>query len=582
MKSHFSRRSFLKSSFGVGILGLLRSQRSQAEPKTRRVDLQMDYSPLANSFVELKSSYEVLIIGSGYGGAVMGARLSRNREVAILERGREWTPGEYPETLQEMKEHIYCESHPLGLFAYHTHREIDVLSGSGLGGTSLINAGVVIPPDRDLFQKTGWPEEISREASRGDFEKYYQKVGKMLNAQAYNPRTMNIAKAENLRQSAEALKSRFSWAKIAVNLHGPHVNPAGDKQPRCHMCGNCVTGCNTGAKNTLNMNYLPLAKRNGAKIFTQMAVSHVERLSNGNYLVRGTYISESGKKEFRIEARNVIVSAGTMGSTQILLRSQKLGNLKFSSQLGKHFSGNGDLLGVGFNGVTPTNMVGNSSAKIYRPEMLAGPTILGIADYRASKNIFERFLIEEGDIPGALVNLLRRLTSLIPFQKTPTKIYRAWLDFIDSKDIEKGALNYSMIYFGMGHDKANGKIVLDSQNRAVVSWPGVMADPIFSRVTQKIKQHVAWNGSTYVKNPRSTLLMGDNLITVHPLGGCAMGSSVDSGVVNHLGQVYGIGGALQEGLFVMDGSVIPTAIGVNPLLTISTLAERSAERISLR
>lgn len=582
MKSYFSRRSFLKTSLAAGALGLLKSEDAPAAPEIHRVNLTMDYTRLADSFSELESFYEVVVIGSGYGGAIMGARLSPHHQVAILERGREWRPGEYPETFHELKKQIYCDSHPLGLFSYHTHRDIDVVCGSGLGGTSLINAGVVIRPDRDLYSKKGWPQEIRTEADQGTFEKYYQRVEKMLHIQSHDPRKTKIRKAENLHHSSEALGDPFTWARIAVNLHGPHRNESGDTQPKCHMCGNCSTGCNTGAKNTLNMNYLPMAKKHGARIFTQMQVSHIERNKQGNYVVRGTHVSAGTKRPFRIEARNVVVSAGTMGSNQILLRSQKLGNLKFSQELGQHFSGNGDLLGLGFNGDTATDMLGNSSAKIFRPGMISGATIYGIADYRQRKNIFERFLIEEGNIPGALVQLARRLTTFVKAPTSPSKIYRAWLDFIDSKDFEKGSMNHSMVYFGMGHDRGQGRLVLNSQNRVVVQWPGVQQDPIFKRMIAKIKQHVSVNNSTYVKNPRSTFMGGNNLITVHPLGGCSMGDSVTAGVVNHLGQVYHPEGGLYEGLFVMDGSIIPTAVGVNPLLTISALAERAAEHIELR
>ncbi|WP_374030700.1 NAD(P)-binding protein [Bdellovibrio bacteriovorus] len=162
MKSKFSRRSFLKSSLAASALGFFRSEQAAAEPKTQNVHLTMNYTRLADSPAELETFYEVLIIGSGYGGSVMAARLSRHHQVALFERGREWVPGEFPETFQQMKSNLYCESHPLGLYSYHTHRDIDVMCGSGLGGTSLINAGVVIAPDRDMFKKQGWPEEIQK------------------------------------------------------------------------------------------------------------------------------------------------------------------------------------------------------------------------------------------------------------------------------------------------------------------------------------------------------------------------------------------------------------------------------------
>lgn len=583
MNVRFSRRSFFRRGLAASALAFFRGPASQAQPTEKPVNLKMKYSRLASPFTHFKSFYEVVIIGSGYGGSIMAARLSRHYEVAILERGKEWSPGDFPESLSEVKQEMRCETQALGLFSYHPHREIDVLCGSGLGGTSLINAGVVIKPDPELFIQSAWPREIQRDSRQGMLEKYFARVNSMLAVQTYDPQKFRCKKAENLKRSSRALGEKFYWAQLAVNIHSPRRNQAGDIQPACHRCGNCSTGCNTGAKNTLNMNYLPLAKRNGAQIFPQMEVSYLELLPNQNYLIHGIYHStKAGAKNFAVEARNVIVSAGTMGSTEILLRSRKFTNLPLSQVLGKRFSGNGDFLGLGYNGSVATDIIGNPSANIIRPDMSSGTTIYGITDYRSKKNIHDRFLIEEGNIPGALVDLSRRLGPLLKFQRSRVKLFRAWLDFINSRHIEKGALNHSMVYFGMGHDQACGEIHLNNKNRGIVSWPRVNEDPIYGKILAKIQEHSSFNNSTYVKNPRSTLLMGNNLITVHPLGGCSMGDSVHTGVVNHLGQVYRPDGSLHEGLFVMDGSILPTAIGVNPLLTISALAERAAEQVSLR
>lgn len=581
MSAPSSRRQFLKRAFAFTTLGLVAPVRSKASPRYKRVHLRMNYQPLSLPVSELKASYPVVIVGSGYGGSVLAARLSRRTDVAVLERGREWTPGEFPETFRELKEQLRCPDNPLGLFSYHSHRDIDVLSGNGLGGTSLINAGVVIAPDRDLFEKKGWPEEIRKAARRGDFEVYFERVRKALGAESYNPETP-AAKAEHLRQSTRRLKDPFSWATIAVNIRRGRKTPLGDEQPRCHMCGNCSTGCNTGAKNTLNMNYLPMARRNGAQIFTQISVSHIEKRDNGDYRVHAFYQSPTERRRLTIDAKNVILAAGTMGSSQILMRSQKISGLRFSPQLGRHFSGNGDLLGLGFNGASATNMPGNISADYIRPDMPSGATIYGIADYRKHRNIFERFIIEEGNIPGALVTFARKLAALVKVERTPSKIRRSWLDAINSPDLEKGALNHSMVYFGMGHDEAKGRIFLNAAGEAEVAWPGALRDPLFAPMIAKIKEHVQVTGASYVANPRSHLLMGHNLITVHPLGGCAMGDDFHSGVVNHLGEVFHPKGGVYPGLVVMDGSVVPTAIGVNPLLTISSLAERASEGLRLR
>jgi cholesterol oxidase len=138
-----------------------------------------------------------------------------------------------------------------------------------------------------------------------------------------------------------------------------------------------------------------------------------------------------------------------------------------------------------------------------------------------------------------------------------------------------------MVYLGMGHDRADGKLQLDRKGRIRVRWPEVKYDPIYPTIDRAMKAQSRALGGNFVMNPRTLLINGKNLVTVHPLGGCVMADSVKNGVVNHLGQVYQADGSLHAGLYVLDGSIVPTALGVNPLLTISALSERAIERMQI-
>jgi cholesterol oxidase len=137
-------------------------------------------APLVNPISDLRDSYGVVVIGSGYGGAILAARLAQGRSLCILERGREWIPGTFPDTFDAIFNAIRTPLHPLGLYDYHIHREVDVFVGSGLGGTSLINANVVIQPDSDLFDHPRWPEEIRQDRDAGTLDSYFADVRQLL------------------------------------------------------------------------------------------------------------------------------------------------------------------------------------------------------------------------------------------------------------------------------------------------------------------------------------------------------------------------------------------------------------------
>jgi cholesterol oxidase len=146
--------------------------------------------------------------------------------------------------------------------------------------------------------------------------------------------------------------------------------------------------------------------------------------------------------------------------------------------------------------------------------------------------------------------------------------------------LEKGALNHTLLYLVMGQDDSGGTIELDSlSHEAKILWPGAGSQGVFSRENALLLEHATVLGSTFVENPLWGFTPFRTLVTAHPLGGCPMGEDQSTGLVNDLGQVFDDQGQLHEGLYISDGSVVPTAIGVNPFLTISALAERTAEHL---
>lgn len=544
-------------------------------------------TPLSRPISQLQASYDVVVIGSGYGGAVMAARLAAGRRLAVFERGREWMPADFPSDLGGALSQFRNDATPLGLFDYRIGSTMDVLAGSGLGGTSLINANVVVSADRDVFGR--WPAAIQQDVARGALDTWEARVRATLAADSVTDndalRKTWFHRSTTQARARQGAATKFTTMPIAVNLrkYNNQPNAQGVAQALCTHCGDCVTGCKVGAKNTLDVNYLPLARAAGAELYSRVEADWVERLSDGRWRVHLVSRADPNTPvALTVIASSVVVAAGTLGSTQLLLRSRANG-LALSPALGTRFSANGDLLGFGYNTSVQVNSAGFSTGAPWPGEMRVGPTITGAADYRSNPTLSQRFLIEDGAVPKALIDAARLAMPLAA---------GLFSDFLAAERVSKdllyfrtdGALNHSMVYLGIGHDSAGGTVQLDSHGNAQVVWPNVMQEPFVARLRNEMNAHAQLWGGRYVDYPRTSPIFGGALTTVHPLGGCPMADTGDAGVVNADGQVFdprGGAASVYANLRVVDGSAAPGSVGVNPLLTIAALAERSAERFSL-
>ncbi len=547
--------------------------------------------PLEN----IKDHYAVVVIGSGYGGAIAASRLARaGQQVCLLERGKEFQPGEYPNTeaqaLAEMQTDV-PQGHlgpRTGLYDFRFNEDINVVVGCGLGGTSLINANVCLPPDPRVFADPCWPQELRDDLSTLVAEGL-RRAEEMLKPVPYPDLGPPLHKLQALEKSAHYLNEKFYRPPVKVTFND-EVNHVGVPQQACKVCGDCVSGCNYAAKNTLIMNYLPDARNHGAEIYTRVAVSKIER-QEGRWLVYYQLL-EAGREVFDVpplfvSADMVILAAGTLGSTEILLRSQAAG-LTLSDQLGHHFTGNGDVLGFSYNADEEIDGVGWGS---HPPGELppVGPTITGIIDKRHEPQLDEGVVIEEGAIPGVLAKLIPGVMALAA-KTLGQDTDSGWLDSLNEKGREwdswvrgpyHGAMRNTQIYLVMTHDQSAGRMYLEN-DRLRIAWPGVGEQPIFQRVNDLLKQASIPLGATFVKNPMWTELFKHNLTTVHPLGGCRMAENAENGVVNHQGQVFSdkSGATIHDSLYVCDGSIMPRSLGVNPLMTICALAERFVARLA--
>lgn len=538
---------------------------------------------------EMRPHYEVLVVGSGYGGGVAASRLARaGRDVCLLEMGREMQPSEYPNTPAAMirETQLSLPDRHLGrknaMFSLHLNPDISVFQSVGLGGTSLINGGVSLRVLPKVFSDPLWPKEIRAEVAAGpgpfgDFDRYYKLAEDMLKPRTWPEEFPRLWKMEAMRRAAEQSGLPFALAPIAVTFDTPKngKNHVGVDQKACIGCGDCAAGCNHKAKNTVLVTYVADAKAAGCSIFTEAAVQYVIRRDH-KWEVCWRPTQNPGINRV-VTADNVVLAAGTIGTNEILMRSRDHG-LRVSSQLGNQFSGNGDLVGWSFNTDHKINAIGYGS-KAARGRTPVGPFASSVLDNRESSD----FLIIEGSFPGGMARGVALLLAILSPRSENlggrysffARLSRLGRVLVSLLNPYSGSSHYTQTYLVVNRDNGNGKLEFRN-GRVHVKWPGIKTDAIFERSRNVLRQLTATLGGSFI-----TQMSGaeQGLLTGHPTGGAHMAASAEEGVTNHKGQVFSgtTGNAVHKGLYVMDAALLPTSIGVNPLLTITAFAERCCD-----
>ncbi|WP_299193924.1 GMC family oxidoreductase N-terminal domain-containing protein [uncultured Erythrobacter sp.] len=570
---------------------------------------------IARSLGQAKSHYTVLVVGSGYGAGVAASRLARaGQDVCILERGKEMLPGEYPSKIADAQSAMQfnVKGGRIGsgdaLFEVHVNDDQYALVGCGLGGTSLINANVSLELDKRLLSLEHWPAAFRDDPHAIDT--YYERAREMLSPNVYPETRPALGKLEALEHSAKAMDKRFYKTPINVTFEDK-TNKFGVPQPACTNCGDCTSGCNVGAKNTTLMNYLPDAANHGAEIFTQAKVLWIER--DGD--VWRVHVEHNGEDAsgapISISADHVVLGAGAIGSTEILLRSRAKG-LSLSDRLGESFSGNGDALGFAYDSYFKSKKDGEdvTADPIYAmgigandvgEEAYPGPCITGVIDMRDADDPSKGLVIEEGVAPGILAGALG--PAFFFGEALADGFTRFGFDqvkprLLDAKAMGeavqtdpgsiaewayKGPMARTLTYLVMSVDDSGGRLALED-DRISIQWADAGNQRTYRRDDDKMREAAEAIEAQYFSDPLWSEPMGQKLITVHPIGGCGMGDDASSGVVDDACRVYAgnSGSDVHEGLYVCDGAAIPGAVGVNPLLTITAVAERAVEKLAQR
>lgn len=509
--------------------------------------------------------YDFIVVGSGFGGSVSGLRLTeKGYRVLMLEKGRELKADDFPKTNWNLKRWLWAPQLGWrGLFKMTFFRHVTVLSGVGVGGGSLVYANTLPVPKTSFFHADAWARLADWER---ELQPHYATALRMLGATP-NPAFTPVDRI--MKGVAADMGKTFEHTNVAVyfgepgkTVADPYFGGNGPERTGCNFCGACMTGCRVGAKNTLDKNYLYFARKRGMELKADTEVTAVRALPGGGYRVEALAgASIFGRKRLAFTARNVVFAGGVLGTVELLLRMKQdpngLPNL--SDRLGDLVRTNSEsLIGV----------VGNQREYDLSRGVAIG-SIIQLDEHSHVEPVrygggsgFFRLLIAP-HVPGetAVVRLGRFVSS---FVRHPIKLLRAVLVPDLSKysiillymKTAEGELRLQLGPVGMSTSLSSGK-------PPTATLPE--ATEIADRVAAKI------DGFNMSMLPETLFNIPT---TAHILGGCCMGDSRETGVIDHQHRVFGY-----DGLYVVDGSAVSANPGVNPSLTITALAERAMSKI---
>jgi cholesterol oxidase len=526
-------------------------------------------------------TFDFVIIGSGFGGSVSAMRLTeKGYRVLVLERGKRFQDQDFPRTNWNIFKYLWAPViRCFGILQLSLFRGFFVFHSSGVGGGSLVYAGVLMEPDDSFFEAETWNH-------LGDWKNTlapHYTTAKQILGVTKNP---NLWPAdEALRVVAEEMDSGDSFETTDVGVYfneqesqvpDPYFGGEGPPRSGCNHCGGCMVGCRYNAKNTLVKNYLYFAEKWGAKVHAETMVEDVRPLpedqaDGARYEVFFTSSTRLlSKRAQSVRARNVVVSAGVLGTNELLLKcrdeNDSLPNI--SQRLGETVRTNSEAFLGGFNrreivdhskGLAITSIFQADETTRVEPVRFSDGSslifwLIAAPFYQPRGGLLQRmgkFLIEILKQPGMFFGvklnpgLTRRGTALMVMQ-TENNLMRLF----------RGRSIMTMFRRGL---------VADHDPEHTV--------PVNTELGHKIAQKYA---REIKGEPVGTLLeaLFNVPATAHMLGGCMFGKDETEGVVDLDCQVFNY-----PGLYVVDGSIVPANPGINPSLTITALAEYAMDRI---
>jgi cholesterol oxidase len=513
-----------------------------------------------------RDPFDVLIIGSGFGGSVTAHRLTeKGYAVGVLEAGKRWSSSDFPKTNWNVRKSLWFPRLGMkGIQRLSLLHDVLVLSGAGVGGGSLVYANTLYEPLAPFYEDPQWAQVADW---RTELAPHFSTAKRMLGV-VENP--LDTPADEIMRRVADRMgvADTFHPTPVGVFFGEPGVEVAdpffdgdGPSRSGCVVCGNCMVGCRFNAKNTLDKNYLYFAERNGASVFPQHTVVDLERVGDVWYVTTEPSGSWFKRRRTTFVARDVVFAAGALGTTRLLLELAERGRLPhISHRLGYQTRTNSEALVVSVatnRDVDYSEGIAITSSIHPNPETHIEPVRYGKGSNALA--LLATILVDGGPGVARHIRFLKQvasdpimfLRSLSVWHWSERGIILLVMQTRDNslRMLRKKGLFGTKLTTQQGHGEPNPTYIPEANEAARIA----------------AEEMGGFGGSTINE------VLFDTPTTAHILGGAPIGPDADHGVIDGYHRIFG-----HPGLHVIDGAAIGANLGVNPSLTITAMAERAA------
>ena len=516
----------------------------------------------------MEKVWDYIVIGSGFGGSVSSLRLAeKGYSVLTLEKGRRFRTADFPKTNWNLKKYVWLPAIGfLGFQKLNLFKHAFILSGTGVGGGSLVYANTLMHPNDEFFANPQW---AAFKNWKNELEPYYEKAAFMLGRTKFEKQNFED---KILHDVAEDMGKGDSFDNVFVGVYfnddatpqDPYFAGEGPLRNPCNNCAGCMVGCRENAKNTLDKNYLWFAEKKGAEILPETNVWKIEH-TNDEYLVHVKKTSGIFPKKDRVfKAKGLVISGGVLGTMELLLNQKNSYKTlpKLSKTLGEVVRTNSETL---CTATLSDRKLNNSIAisSIFKPDK---DTSIEIVKYPNGSNLMRTLLTMAIDKNGSIgLRLLHFMGKLIT---RPDLFFRMLFN--------RNWAENTIIFLVMQ--------TVDTQMRFVLKkWPfrkkltlqnkGDRNVEAYIPVGQDVMRRFAKKANAHPQNSTMEILMNIPS-TAHILGGVPMGLNSETGVIDPDFRVHGY-----PNMYILDGSVVQGNLGVNPSLTITALAEYAMSKV---
>lgn len=513
------------------------------------------------------TDYDVVVVGSGFGGSVSALRLTeKGYRVGVLEAGRRYAPSDFPRSNWHVRRFLWFPRLGMrGIQRLTLLHDVLVLSGAGVGGGSLVYANTLYEPHDAFYDDPQWGEITDWKA---ELAPHYSTARRMLGVAPAPTNTpadavlRRVAAHFGAEDTFEPTPVGVFFGEPGVEVVDPYFGGAGPPRAGCIGCGGCMVGCRHNAKNSLDRNYLYLAEQAGTVVHAEHEVVDITPLPSGGYRLTTRRPGAWLRRRIRtFTARQVVVSAGALGTTRLLLSLAERGSLpSLSHRLGHVVRTNSEaLLGASARSRDVDYSEGIAITSSIHPEP---HTHIEPVRYPKGSNIMGllgTLLTDGGD------GMARQLRFLRNVARQPG-------DFLRSLSVRHWSERTVILLVMQSYDNSLRLFRKRGWFRSRLSSEQGHGDPnpTYLPIANEAAR-IAAEAMDGVPGSSVNEVLFDRPTTAHILGGACIGDSAASGVIDPYHRVYG-----HDGLHVIDGAAVGANLGTNPSLTITAMAERAA------